>query len=165
MTFIAEQPKVLFFHIQKTGGMTVRRLLKRYFPGSHSQFGRHSHAPVALEKIGKAFYGYYRFTFVRNPWDRMVSWFSMVDQTSEHWQRFYRRKFNMAGPCDFATFIRLGNKILTCPQIDYIRDRHGNLLVNDVYRFEHFTDEIGRRTATLTNIDHTRNTIPRNYVR
>ena len=77
--------KLLFIHIPKTGGTTILTLLglwnKQRAPDFQKLFG--DFGPVDLQHLTLAqtaqfltpleFASYFRFAFVRNPWDRAVS--------------------------------------------------------------------------------------------
>ena len=60
-----------FVHIQKTGGTSIRVALglPKVPPGKHWSAARHR-AALGREEWERRF----TFAFVRNPWDRLVSW-------------------------------------------------------------------------------------------
>lgn len=65
--------KCIFIHIPKTAGLSVSKALFGNFAGTHlnidhylTSFGRHT------------VMNYFKFTFVRNPWDRLYSAFSFI---------------------------------------------------------------------------------------
>lgn len=82
--------KVVFVHIPKTGGTTIEKILGLYEPwpavrmdilrGPHERDGEElqlQHLPLEdLSALtGLEFSDWFKFAFVRNPWDRLVSSF------------------------------------------------------------------------------------------
>jgi hypothetical protein len=77
--------KLLFIHVPKTGGTTILTLLglwkEERSPDLHTLFG--DLGPLDLQHLTVAqarqfltpaeFAAYFKFAFVRNPWDRAVS--------------------------------------------------------------------------------------------
>ncbi len=77
---VSDQYRLVFVHVQKTGGNTVRGLLSSALPdarNAHGSLPKHAHLGGIL-KAEPALSDYFIFGFVRNPWDRMVSWWSMI---------------------------------------------------------------------------------------
>src|ERR671921_2260700 len=75
--FVSDSRKVVFVHIQKTGGLTVDRLLNERIPDLRRIVARHGFASLGMDEL-EGWDEYFKFAFVRNPWDRLVSWYSMV---------------------------------------------------------------------------------------
>ena len=87
---ISDDKKVLFVHVPKTGGVSVEVAFKGACPDARKKrpgtvsMGRHATlAKILLGEPQAA--DYWTFGFVRNPWARMVSWYSMIDQWSHRW--------------------------------------------------------------------------------
>ncbi|WP_181311114.1 sulfotransferase family 2 domain-containing protein [Nocardioides campestrisoli] len=77
---ISDAHRLLFIHVPKTGGVTVESVVRE---GAHDlrDLGPRRHPRlrwVLQQEPGLA--GYWTFGFVRNPWSRMVSWWSMIDR-------------------------------------------------------------------------------------
>lgn len=75
---ISHKYKCIFIHIQKTGGSSIKQAIR----GRPEGPDRHRHrAGTALRQIyGERYWKkYFKFSFVRNPWDRLVSWWTMID--------------------------------------------------------------------------------------
>lgn len=64
--FIIRDPACAFIHIPKTGGASIR---KAFFKGNHGEPYFYELPPEAED--------FFRFAFVRNPFDRLVSAFHM----------------------------------------------------------------------------------------
>ena len=73
---------------------------------------------------------YYKFTFVRNSWARVFSWYGNVMNDARH-----RRRYKVPEGATFDWFI--ANRMYTLrDQLYYIVDIHGDIGVNFVGRFE-----------------------------
>lgn len=74
---VSHRHKLVFVHIQKTGGQTVSRVLKDNISDITRFKRKHEFAICAMEEL-EDWNEYFKFAFVRNPWDRLVSWYSMI---------------------------------------------------------------------------------------
>ena len=75
--FVSDSRKVVFVHIQKTGGVTVHELLRGRIPDLRNILARHEFARRGMAELDD-WDEYFKFAFARNPWDRLVSWYTMV---------------------------------------------------------------------------------------
>ncbi len=131
---ISDSHRLVFVHVQKTGGVTLTNLLKAQLPDVRSVSKRHAPLRAILRKE-PALADYWTFGFVRNPWDRMVSWWSMIENwrswserkqidIDDRWNDMWRtastyesfEQFVVEGP---ESFVRLRRN-----QIDYLRTRN-----------------------------------------
>lgn len=77
---ISDSQRLLFIHIQKTGGLTMEHILNEHLPDVRGpQPMRHATLETVLGKEPDLA-SYWTFGVVRNPWARMVSWWSMIQQ-------------------------------------------------------------------------------------
>jgi chondroitin 4-sulfotransferase 11 len=61
--------KYIFIHIPKSGGNSIKAALGiRIFPGNHSK----------IHQKSAKYMDYFKFAFVRNPWDRLVSGYTYL---------------------------------------------------------------------------------------
>ncbi|WP_160116438.1 sulfotransferase family 2 domain-containing protein [Ruegeria sp. AU67] len=71
--------KTAFVHIPKTGGSTISTIMRRPKFGSLTKqepcptVNKHASVFVHLDQLGLEAQNYFKFSFVRNPWDRLVS--------------------------------------------------------------------------------------------
>lgn len=170
---ISHHHKCIFVHIPKNAGQSIEHvfldlldlswetrapLLLR--PNDRSELGPPRLAHLKANEYiqykyltTEMFDNYYKFTFVRNPWDRMVSIYKYLG-------------FN--NKCDFKTFLfsYYKDKIFeerfwfVGPQSDFIYDPKGKLLVDFVGRFEDLQNDfnqvcrkIGIPLAQLSHIN------------
>jgi hypothetical protein len=173
---ISHKHRAIFVHIQKTGGNSVSAAL-----------GEHDSPPekhrTALEL--QAFYGentwrdYYKFSFVRDPWDRMVSWWSMIDgarpafeagKTFNRFQTFIlmnARTFDeFLIRCDEEVDDFDGRKWIYRNQVDYLIDGDGKVMVDFVGRFETIKDDfsvVARKLGMSIDLPHVNRSGHRHY--
>ena len=135
---IADSLKLIFIHIQRTGGTSLSCLLQDTIPDARSPGAEHATAQWALQLLGDDFYAYHCFSIVRNPWDRMVSWFSHAQQ--QGW--IARKRLGVDRFMSFAEFLESAPDMAWVPQFDYLCDSRGNMVMNDVFRFEAYREGV-----------------------
>ena len=107
---------------------------------------------------------YFKFAFVRNPWDRLASWYSMIDRarlkvaagtaapgTEEQMKKNNLWRYALRCGHTFDEFVRncterqwMDNCYYSFAfnQLRYLTDRNGELLVDFVGRFENFAQDL-----------------------
>lgn len=72
---ISNKKKFLFLHLPKTGGTSINSSLSKYCDkSSGSAYSKHASLGEMKSAIGdKSFDEYFKFTIIRNPWDRVLS--------------------------------------------------------------------------------------------
>jgi hypothetical protein len=150
---IAHDLRAIFVHIQKTGGESISTALG----AGPSSPAKHAFASELKGLYGdEAWRSYFKFAFVRNPWDRLVSWWSMIDreraafQSGKRVNKFYAfvltraRTFDeFLDRCDEDVQDTDGRKWIYRNQTDYITDADGRLMVDFVGRFERLELDFG----------------------
>lgn len=139
-----DRHRCIFIHIPKTAGMAIAQSL---FPGERS---RHDPYYVYRQANARKFRAYFKFAFVRNPWDRLVSSYAFLrnggnDEEDRLWSSRHLTNYP-----DFRSFVMnwltLENAkswIHFIPQTDFVFDLHGRLMVDFVGRYEHLTRDVG----------------------
>lgn len=136
-----DEHEFLFIHIPKTGGLSVLSSLI-----GHEERVGHSKA-IQYRKLDKnRFNSYYKFAFVRNPWDRFLSSFLFlkkggINKYDKKWADIHLTNFETLD--DFIqslTDLDFQKKVLSwkhfVPQHEFICDLNNNLIINAVYKFE-----------------------------
>jgi hypothetical protein len=133
---VSDAHRMVFVHVQKTGGVTVGKVLEEVVDDLRQvppKGIKHSTLAQGLDQEpGLA--SYWTFGFVRNPWSRLVSWWAMVRRFAELADggheparaRFARNHFLRTARAypDFETFVLRGSEELErlrTPQVDYLR--------------------------------------------
>jgi Sulfotransferase family len=154
---ISFQKRFLFVHIPKTAGNSIQSVLRDYSEDELvalrdeqdgiERFGlrnpkykikKHSTLAEYRTALGEAgFRNLYKFTCVRNPWDRIVSFYFTPTQNTTTWDRRKFRK-TISKVLSVADYLRLdkGDK-----------DPFGN--VDSIIRFENLADDFRTVCAAL----------------
>ena len=137
---VSDKLGCVFVHVQKTGGSSIETALRAADPLGASRIekgGRHRTASEIREGMDPAqWQRSFRFGFVRNPWDRLVSWYAMCVQATAP-NAFARHVIEHVP--SFESFIEQPVGMLertARPQCDYLEDAQGLRLVDFVGRYE-----------------------------
>jgi hypothetical protein len=146
---ISFQKRFLFVHIPKTAGNSIQSVLRDYsedelvaLRGEQDgieRFGlrnpkykikKHSALADYRAAVGEAQFGdLYKFTCVRNPWDRMISYYFTPTQKRAVWERKKFRKV-ISKALSVADYLRLNKRE---------EDPFSN--VNYIMRFENLAED------------------------
>ena len=128
----------IFIHINKTAGTSIGNAIG--MPIKHHQTAREVIAMIGKDKWNKA----YRFTLVRNPWDKVVS----------HYE--YRRKRNKTEVASrgisFSEWVKktygpekdplyYNNPKAFQPQVEWLKDDEGNVSIDFIGKFETINED------------------------
>jgi hypothetical protein len=128
----------IFIHINKTAGTSIGNAIG--LPVKHHQTAREVIAKVGRDNWDKA----YKFTLVRNPWDKVVS----------HYE--YRRKKNKtdisAREITFTEWVKntygpdkdpfyYDNEKAFQPQVEWLKDDEGKISIDFIGKFESINED------------------------
>jgi hypothetical protein len=154
---ISIQKRFLFVHIPKTAGNSIQSALRDYsedqlvalrkeqdgierfgLRNPNYQIKKHSTLGEYRDALGnEQFRSLYKFTCVRNPWDRMVSYYFTPTQSPETWDRKKFRKIIFEA-VSVGDYLRLDEDE---------EDPFGN--VDSIIRFENLADDFRAVCGTL----------------
>ena len=136
-----DEHKYIFSHVPKAAGLSIFHSL---FPSAKPP----GHLSLTLYKYGdrEKFRRYFKFSFVRNPWDRTYSAYCYLKGGGRSAADKVWAEENLVQFRDFESFILslqrrvLANKVKMWPhfrpQMHYIADRKNNILADYVGRVE-----------------------------
>lgn len=134
----------VFIHINKTAGSSITKALQ--IPFEHK---------TAMEKISELgpsrWEKRHTFAVVRNPWDKVVSHYHYRVQTNQTnlgdsplpFKDWVLRTYGAQDPSYY------NNPKMFMPQLEWISDEAGNVLVDDTLRFEHLSSEFNALMSKL----------------
>jgi len=115
---ILHEHKTIFVHINKTGGSSIEQAMI----GEHAIPEKHYNVRDYLRRYPAEFKNYFKFTFIRNPWDKVVS------------QYFFQKKVKNL-KVSFEQFVYKPTGRVFQNQLDWIT-LNGEMAVDFVGRFE-----------------------------
>ena len=155
---ISESNNFMFFHVYKVAGTSIRDVLAPYCSKKQIalqliDYGlsvlniSHEFSPIyqyhpkltsVRDYLGSDFYKYYRFSFVRDPFDWQKSLYFFMRLNTRHHQHQIISKLS------FDEYIkwRIDNDLNLMS--DIISDENGTLLVSELFRFEKINDEFNK---------------------
>lgn len=143
--------RAIFFHIPKCAGLSVSRELFGCRGGGH--MGLHAYRQAfSAREFGR----FYKFTFVRNPWDRLVSaYFFLRDGGLNEDDR--QRAEQIARYPDFTAFVEEFIAREPFARILHLRPQHSFLCASDtsppevdfIGRFERIGEDFARVSRAL----------------
>lgn len=87
---------------------------------------------------------YYKFTIVRNPWSRCISWYNNAMRDADH-----RRDLRLS-PESFKDFLKLQiGKGMLRPQTYWLKDRAGKIAFDFIGRYETLDDDFRKACLAI----------------
>ena len=161
---ISDSHQFIFVHIRKAAGSSIRdtleplslvkptynwskiksRFLRTEKDYKKYAFRQHDSINVARRLMpSELFESYFKFAFVRNPWDRLVSEYEFIRRRPDHGRHSKVMKMG------FEKYIVYQSKRFDAHQINMLADKNGNLLMDFIGKFENLHDDWNRVTDKL----------------
>ena len=144
-----DKMKIIFIHIPKTGGTSIESALdcitkENGYGVVNNKAMQHYNWKDYKNKYQNKFKNYYKFTVVRNPYDKVLSdyyWLKNVAKIDI--DNFQNKNFDQyLSYCEEIVKKKLYNKTKYhdhfLPQHKFIYDDNDNLMINKILRFENF---------------------------
>ena len=166
---IIEEHKTIFIHIPKTAGTSIKNYFGMKTPKDIEPLKQHDTVYDIKEKIPIKYKSYSKFTIVRNPYDRMVSWFHYLkiktNPTNFFTGEVNQEQFEFKKNIDFKQWLKNPNKYFIYPrellsvQCNWIDDT-----VN-VLKYENLKNDLENFFKTEIEIPHIHNSNHDNYLK
>ena len=153
LQFANDRP-FIFVHINKTGGTSVGNAIGL-------SVKNHQTTKEIIKKIGRDQWdSAYKFTFVRNPWDRMVSLYEYrLRKNKTHLAQHglgFEQWLNKTIGNEQDLFYYNSTKSFQ-PQVEWLKDQQGEISIDFIGRFERLSADFDRVCKTLgleTHLPH-----------
>ena len=142
---ISHSHKFIFVHINKTAGTSIETALQKYSDSEDDQQHEMLHKILPCDGFsnkrqinlfsqcnGNPF-DYFKFTFVRNPYDRSVSAYKFATQNNNGEYLSFKNYLSMIKTDD--------DKLSYFNQLDWITDEYDNIGVDFIGRFENLQED------------------------
>jgi hypothetical protein len=178
---ISEKHNYLYIHVYKVAGQSVKlalrsqehprlpalvgtplaKLVESPMAYTFRPLGPHASAREIRDWLGEDAYGsLFKFAFVRNPWDWQVSLYHFIQQNKLNHQR------RLVSSMSFDEYIDWRVTEDRHLQSEYLCDRHGEVLVDFVGRYERLPEDFATVTSRLglqASLPHVNATDHRDY--
>ena len=135
---------MVFIHITKTAGTSVARTLDCNRP-QKDKIKKHHSAKEIAQLIGETKYHQaYKFCFVRNPWERLLSYFRFKKKKTEHFDYYLYKPYDDFNDWflsyEFDRAVSLDYH-LKRTQVDWITGPNGQIEMDFIGRFENLEED------------------------
>lgn len=141
----------IFIHVPKCAGQSVRASLFEDLQPGHINV--YTYQLIYPKRI---FDSYFKFTFVRNPWDRLVSAYLFMKAGGAHRKDREWAQTHLSAHENFPSFVREGlsqENILNWPhfrpQVEFLKGQQGKLAMDFIGRFENIQQDFRQVTDHL----------------
>ena len=153
----------IFIHIPKAAGISICRALFGNLGGGHTPIKKYE-----LIYSKSDFNQRFKFTVVRNPWDRVVSAFYFLKEGGfgDEDPKWIDEHINSHK--DFESFVKNGlaseavqEKLHFKPQISFLQNDLGEIPIDFIGKFENLNDDLATISKNLgfeANLDHNNKT-------
>lgn len=159
---INDNYRFIFVHVPKAAGTSISEMLRSHRGNNRRWLARQTkHETLSeLERrwkrrapwdllLRRSPRGYFRFAFVRNPWDRLSSFYCYLQEK--------RPRREIAGVRSFRHFLDLAdsgepwiNGLHSMrPQVDFLVNRRGELAMDYLGHFEHLREDLAEVCGLL----------------
>ena len=178
MALLDRQNKFIFFHLYKCGGTSLRDILKPYlsdirYPNRYEELGNSHSLPRDIKQIYQSinkidFYNsMFKFTFVRNPFDWLLSTYYYILKNNLHPEnenvskmKLYDFLYYYVNDLKYTNkYKELGHNKITS-LYEYITDNNDELIVDYIGKYENIdsdmqsiSEKIGVKYSYIPNLN------------
>lgn len=139
--YLKGRSDVIFIHITKTAGTSVTRTLNCYTVKESGQ-PKHRTALQIIDEIGQKKYdSAFKCSFIRNPWDRMLSYYRFKREVQRNVPYLKTENFNDWILGSVFREQLLADQYLGRCQVDWLVNAEGKIDTNFIGRYENLLSD------------------------
>jgi hypothetical protein len=144
--FIKGKTDIIFVHIPKTAGTSIRYSLGFNNMDKAKKIRDHYTVKEIIDLIGKEKWNNaFKFTFVRNPWDRLCSFYSFRLKKGKIKDISHKKSFKQWALYELGERDPSSKKRFNLiPQTNWLVDNQNNIQLNFIGRFENLNQDFQR---------------------
>ncbi|BDS10280.1 sulfotransferase family protein [Aureispira anguillae] len=139
---ISHDVQLIFIHVHRTGGSSIINLLKNELRSKVEILSQHGNAKTAESSFLAQYPHYFTFGFVRNPWDRLLSWYSLLTKWDRRSLDQERLRFEQFIELNYAC--RPSDPFFHYNQLDYFTNTTIDVQVDRIGRYENYAQDAQR---------------------
>lgn len=155
--------KCIFVHIPKTAGVSIAKSIFGSLGGGHKTIKEYQNT------FGPYFNWYFKFAFVRNPWDRLYSAYTFLKNGgfNDLDKKWYKE--NLSQYRNFEQFVtnwltpeNITKKYHFYPQFHFITDNEGKIAVDFLGHYENLLEDINyvsNKLKITINLKHSNKSV------
>lgn len=134
--------KTVFIHVHRTGGSTINNLLSDHLQFQKLIVSQHGSASSIEGDIFEKHPDFFVFGFVRNPWERMLSWYSLINKWDPLSLEGEKERFEKFLVSNGATDFGDENNSFHYNQLDYFPNLETLANPIKICRYENYDEEV-----------------------
>lgn len=162
---ISHDLKLIFIHVHRTGGTAFSNVLKQRLVKNFEILPQHENFRTLNPEYINQFSEYYIFGFSRNPWERILSWYSLIHFNNQLSLEEERIRFEHFLETDAAS--NFSTQYFHYNSLDYFTNREGMFLANKVCQFKFIHTEVKNLchqfNLEMNSFPIQNNTLAKNY--
>ncbi len=136
---VSHKLKFIFIHVHRTAGIAFSNTLRQSLVNHFEIYVQHSNAKSTSLDIQGELADYFVFGFTRNPWQRILSWYSLIHHADPLGVEEERLRLEEFIASDAAIDPQ---QSFFYNSLDYFTNDEGNLISDTIYRYENLADSI-----------------------
>ena len=141
---IDNKNKFFFIHIRKTAGTSIEKVFVPAAGNFEDEVAyKHATAYAMRQHFPKEWGKYFKFSFVRNPWDWLVSRFFWQRQFHDEWRNLPFDKF-IEETCGQGHNPTAFLELVTISQLYFLTDENDNIIVDFIGKFENLQADFNK---------------------
>lgn len=118
----------------------LTNIIRRHLPGELDQLPQHENGATLAPGFFDQYRDYFTFGFTRNPWARIVSWYSVLHKNDP--KSLAEEQARLEAFIESDAMIDNKTQYFHYNSLDYFSDKDGKLLVDNIFSYENLEQDV-----------------------